>query len=218
MISDLKNQEISVEIPDALRESLRESLKSVKPDRAQKLQEIFDEGKGLQADKIWPRLQMVYCWLSGSVGRLARDVVHILLEGVKYMDIGYGASEGKFNVPLEVGKPYGALAAFSLFFEFLPLGEKIPVRIGQIEDGKCYELILTTFSGLYRYNIHDIVRVCGKSGNSPNIEFVCKASERLISGERTLYAKDFIEAIAKLEEDTGCFISFFLRTDSGRQT
>ena len=31
----------------------------------------------------------------------------------------------------------------------------------EVVDGVCYELLVTTYSGLYRYNLQDIVRIQG---------------------------------------------------------
>ena len=60
------------------------------------------------------------------------------------------------------------------------LEELAPVRrletlcvllMNELEVGKNYEIIITNFSGLYRYRIMDIVKVTGYYNNAPKIEF-----------------------------------------------
>ncbi len=45
--------------------------------------------------------------------------------------------------------------------------------------GKNYELVVTTWGGLYRYEMKDVVRITGFVGNTPMIEFQYKSIEVL---------------------------------------
>jgi hypothetical protein len=77
-------------------------------------------------------------------------------------------------------QPGGAeapLAVFGYFFEFQPLSGGAPLLAHQLQDGEEYGLIITSYSGLYRYNLHDIVRVKGFTGQTPNILFVSKTRD-----------------------------------------
>lgn len=56
--------------------------------------------------------------------------------------------------------------------------EKI-LTAAELKDGGEYEILLTNYAGLYRYPLHDIVRVNGFFGNTPNIEFISKSREIL---------------------------------------
>ena len=44
----------------------------------------------------------------------------------------------------------------------------------ELEDGKSYFIVPTTQSGLYRYQISDLVRVRGFLGRTPLVEFLGK--------------------------------------------
>lgn len=68
------------------------------------------------------------------------------------------------------------------YFEFLPLDlsstgstrEPVPelVDLVDVEVGKEYELVITTYAGLYRYRVGDILRVTGFHNSAPQFHFV----------------------------------------------
>jgi hypothetical protein len=69
------------------------------------------------------------------------------------------------------------LAVFGIFFEFKEISSDRILSAHELEDGNTYELVITTHSGLYRYQIHDLVRVEGFTSTTPNIVFVSKSGE-----------------------------------------
>ena len=55
----------------------------------------------------------------------------------------------------------------------------------ELEEGKNYFIVLTTSAGLYRYDIHDLVRCVGFRGTAPVLEFLNKGSSfSSITGEK----------------------------------
>ena len=161
---------------------------------------------GSKADihRIWPQLQMVSCWLSGTVGRDAREVLRRLPSKISCFDMGYGASEGKLNIPTALAEPAGFAALFSVFYEFLPLEKKAaPLCMWEVEVGKCYELIITTYSGLYRYNMLDIVRIVDFVGKTPKFVFCGKSTDYFeIKGNR-IYGYQISDLIYEIEYKKG---------------
>lgn len=95
------------------------------------------------------------------------------------------------------------------FFEFLTLDKKRVLTLNEVEENNFYELIITTYSGLYRYNIHDIVSINGKTFKTPNIEFECKSNENIICNGTKFYVNTFNNIIKKIEKETNEFVSFF---------
>jgi hypothetical protein len=182
LLEDISKGQISSKI--CLEASLREKLESKlqpNPDRADELKTILAENKCLDVAKIWPEFSVVSCWMSSSAAKIVADVKKILPETVKFLEWGYGASEGKFNIPDKAQDPAGLLALFGYFFEFLPVGtaDNDTVLAHQLKKGCYYELIITSYSGLYRYNMKDIVYVTDMIKQIPRVVFVCKESERL---------------------------------------
>lgn len=70
----------------------------------------------------------------------------------------------------------------------------------ELEVGEQYELVITTWGGLYRYNMEDIVICRGFVGTTPKIEFVTKSIEVLNICDEKVYPNEIvpcaIEALA----------------------
>lgn len=164
-------------IPLELRRQLEEKL-SPAPERATELRQVLTENNGMFLPMhYWPKLRAASFWLSSTVGSYVEDIRPLLSPEVIYLDTGYGASEVKVNIPLKPNEANGPLAPFTAFYEFLPVTGGQPLLAHELKDGEMYEIIVTTYSGLYRYNLQDLVKVCGFTGNTPNVEFISKSTE-----------------------------------------
>lgn len=186
LIDDIENGTLAEHVQlSAERRQQLEGLLTPDPERAAALRQMLAVRGRLEPRDYWPELKMVACWLGGTIGRYLEGLTPWLPEGVMFTDCGYGASEGKFNIPLQSGASEGPLAVFGYFFEFVPLSGGQPLLAHQLADGESYSLLITTYSGLYRYNLHDIVTVAGFTGQTPNIRFVSKSSDIAnLSGEK----------------------------------
>jgi hypothetical protein len=55
----------------------------------------------------------------------------------------------------------------------------------ELKEGRDYFILLTTSGGLYRYNIHDVVRCVGFEGEAPMVEFLNKGKNfSSVTGEK----------------------------------
>ena len=207
-IGDIRNGSFSIEMPESLKTEL---LKAWKPNqkRADKLETIRKEKGGFTVSDIWPEFDFVGCWLSASVGRTLQEVKPLFPAETMYFDWGYGASEGKYNIPMHANEPGGLLTTFGYFYEFLPLGKKEPILLQDTKDGEKYELIMTSYSGFYRYNIHDIVKITINLDESRNIEFICKSADKVVIGGKTLYASDLTDMIEAYEKEHSIRLRLF---------
>lgn len=174
----------SISVDPTLRQWLEGWLKP-NPERASQLKDATRRGKAFVPKLYWPDLKLALFWLSSSVGHYV-DEVRLLLPGtVRFMDVGYGASEAKFNIPMRPEDKSGVLSIATAFYEFLPEEGGELLLAHQLEVGKRYELVVTTWGGLYRYNMKDIIQVTGFVGKTPEIEFIRKSSELLnVAGEK----------------------------------
>ncbi|MCK5845497.1 MAG: GH3 auxin-responsive promoter family protein, partial [Victivallales bacterium] len=160
IISDIANG--TIDMPNSRMNGLKRTvLKKTAPDpkRSRELRGILDSGRPFIPAEYWPNLRVVCCWLSGSVGTSVRGVKNLFSEKTEYLDYGYGASEGKFNIPRIPGKSSGTLAIHAGFYEFLPVDSDPAsdadktILAHQLREGESYRLIVTNFSGLYRYDM-----------------------------------------------------------------
>lgn len=207
-INDIRTGSFSTDVPKNLEEELLKEWKP-NPERADQLEALYEEKGKLNISDIWPEFDFVGCWLSASVGRTLQEVKPLFPEKTMYFDWGYGASEGKYNIPLHPNQAGGLLTTFGYFYEFLPIGQKEPVLLKDTRDGEKYELVMTSYSGFYRYNIHDIVKITVNPDESRNIEFICKSGDKVIIGGNVLYSSDLTEVIEAYEKEHSIRIRLF---------
>ncbi len=181
-------------IDPAVLEKLSAHL-SPDPARAEELQQILERTGDLLPKSYWPSLQLMTFWISGTVADYIKDVRPMVPETAVFFDAGYGASEVRINIPFLPGRAAGVLSIYTAFYEFLPEDGSAPLLAHQLEDGKTYELVVTTWSGLYRYNMRDTVKVEGFTGKTPNLVFVYKSGEILNIAEEKVPASTVAESI-----------------------
>jgi hypothetical protein len=154
--------------------------------RAEELEAIF-RGTGSLSEKlakIWPRLALISCWTDAAAGLAIADLRR-LFPAIEIQSKGLLATEGFVSLPL-CGEAAPALALRSHFFEFVESeasaeagtasGVASPPRLAhQLEPGGVYRVVLTTGGGLYRYQLHDEVRVVGHLNECPLLKFLGKA-------------------------------------------
>ena len=100
----------------------------------------------------------------------------------------YVCSECLIGVPVQLNEHSYVLVPKTGFFEFLPVNAEttdITYQPFELETGKLYEIIITNFSGFYRYRIGDVIKVDRFIGESPVVEFKYRKGQALnISGEK----------------------------------
>jgi hypothetical protein len=176
------------------------------PARARALERAAADAGRLTPAACWPELALIACWLGGTAGHHARQLVDHYGD-VPLRDLGLVASEGRITVPLQDGTPAGVLAVDTGFFEFVP-EDRIdesdpPVRVAhELEDGRRYYVLLSGANGLYRYDINDVVEVRGFHGSTARIAFVRKGRDMVsITGEK-LHLNQLQAAIAEAQDET----------------
>lgn len=206
MIDDIRTGAISVDIPDDVCEYMRGVL-APNPQRADELQSILNERGSLSGKEgmraMWPRFALVSGWLNGPTGRDARQVIRHLPSGVGAFAMGYGSSEGKWNIPLKPATAFGAAAPFSAVYEFLDIRTGKLRRARDVHRGRFYELVVTTYSGLVRYNMQDVVYVEGFTGNTPIFAFCGKTSEIVRVGKHRRDSHNLLALFAWIELTQG---------------
>lgn len=178
----------------------------IKPDleRADFLDKLLKKYDRLIPSRYWPEIEMIGCWLGGSVGFQAKFLDEFYGETVAKRDLGLLASEGSLSIPHKDNDLSGVLTIQNNFYEFIPeekIDEKNPPTLlsHELEIGKRYFILLTTTSGLYRYNINDIIEVTGYYKKTPKLSFVSKGQDMTnITGEK-MHVNHFILAINKIK-------------------
>ncbi len=202
LIRDIYEGGLWEELPVSteIREQLRPLLK---PDSetAKKLEWILAERGRLLPRDYW-RLDFLANWTGGSMNLYLQDFPEYFGD-TPVRDIGLLASEGRITIPIKDHTPSGILDVTSHFFEFIPaecIHETNPptLRCHELEVGVEYFLLLTTSSGLYRYDLHDQVRVVDYYGQAPVIEFLNKGTHiSSLTGEK-LTERQVVQAMERV--------------------
>eukprot|EP01095_Lingulamoeba_sp_RSL-Kostka_P008749 TRINITY_DN2967_c0_g1_i1.p1 TRINITY_DN2967_c0_g1~~TRINITY_DN2967_c0_g1_i1.p1 ORF type:complete len:627 (+),score=146.69 TRINITY_DN2967_c0_g1_i1:169-2049(+) len=216
--NDIENGEVSlsIDIPADIREKLK-----FKPNkkRADQIRKEFVEGNlKYIANRIWKHLNILLAVDTGSFVHYSNKLnYYVDFSKVPVYSPLYAATEGLIGINLNIRKKEYILVPQAQFFEFREVfvDEKVDddyddnddddevekhynetiLFIDQLEKGKYYEIIVTNFSGLYRYQIGDIIKVIKFYHNTPVIEFITRKHQLLnIRGEKTS-EKQFLDAI-----------------------
>lgn len=176
------------ELPQHVRATLARTLKP-DPARASVLSQVFREHGYFRPRLCWPMLGILGVWCGGSAAAYIPRLRE-LFDNIPVRDHGLHASEGRMTLPLEDNSPAGVLEIQTHFFEFIPVREAesstpIVLEAHELTEGQEYFILLTTSSGLYRYNIRDVVRCVGFYGTTPILEFRHKGAHiSSITGEK----------------------------------
>lgn len=168
---------------DTLARSLRDGVVGVKashgwtavfhprPERSRLLEKAIS-GQSPDLAALWPGLDTVSCWTDGTAGpaagRLAAMLPQAWMQGK-----GLLATEGMVTLPLaEYRHPVPALT--STFLEFID-SRGASRLVHELVEGECYRTVITTESGLYRYDLGDRVLCCGVKARVPMLRFLGRA-------------------------------------------
>ncbi|MEX0586499.1 MAG: GH3 auxin-responsive promoter family protein, partial [Pirellulales bacterium] len=189
LIRDIHDGTLSCDVPPEIRDLLRRNIGRRRPDRARQLERIVSKHGSLLPKHAWPNLSVLAVWTGGSV-RIYLPQLAGLYGQTAIRDHGLSASEGRMTIPLADGSSAGLLDFYHHFFEFIPVDEHdsenpTVLEAHELEEGCDYFIVMTTSGGLYRYDIHDMVRCVGFEGQAPLVEFLNKGKNfSSLTGEK----------------------------------
>jgi hypothetical protein len=200
IIRDVRDGTLSPDfaVPARLRASLR--LRP-DPERARRLERAVAAGQGvLRPGLAWPRLAAIGCWKGGTVGSYLANFGTYFPQGPPIRDLGYYATELRGSVPLSDEGDAGVVAVETNVLEFSPADDGEPqgqdlLPIERLEVGQRYFVYVTNASGLYRYEMNDIVEVAGHYGQTPLIRFIQKGKGVVSFTGEKLYEVQVIAAV-----------------------
>ncbi|CAK9151006.1 unnamed protein product [Ilex paraguariensis] len=208
LCEDLENGFPSVEIIDvAMRDSVIEVLSGSQPELLKRIRSICEKRDwGGILGKLWPNVRYVKCVSTGSMEQYYPKLKYYAGE-IPLLGGDYYASECCVGINLDIMQP-PELTRFVMlpsaaYFEFLPydltnncLIDEETVDLSGVAVGKMYEMVVTTYRGLYRYRLGDIVKVTGFYNSSPQLEFVMRAPK---TSREILTERDLVSAMASFQ-------------------
>ncbi|KAG6387376.1 hypothetical protein SASPL_152563 [Salvia splendens] len=146
--------------------------------------------------RLWPNTKYVDVIVTGTMSQYI-PTLDYYSNGLPLVCTMYASSECYFGVNLNpLCKPSDVsytLIPTMAYFEFLPVHRNdtlsnsiaIPVSLNEkeqhelvdlahVKHGQEYELVVTTYAGLYRYRVGDVLRVAGFKNKAPQFNFICR--------------------------------------------
>ncbi len=214
-VTDIENGTISDKI--ALAPEIRKELEAcVKPNpkRAAELRALKAKYGDVLPKHYWPNLQILNTWKCGNTNVYLDKFKDSFPEHMLHQEFGYFASECRFGLVLD-DTNNTVLFPHYHYYEFVKADElNNPdakfYQLDELVEGERYCPFVTTFAGLYRYNMNDILEVGPKFKGTPTVHMIQKTNGIVtITGEK-LHERQFIEAVHKAEEETGLKTRFFI--------
>ncbi|KAE9456630.1 hypothetical protein C3L33_11632, partial [Rhododendron williamsianum] len=210
LCNDIRTGSINPQITDP---SVRESvMRIVKPDP--ELADFIESECGKESWKgiitrLWPNTKYVDVIVTGTMSQYIPTLDHYS-NGLPLVCTMYASSECYFGVNLNpLCKPSDVsytLIPTMAYFEFLPVQrnndvntnsiavpktldgkeQKELVDLVDVKLGQEYELVVTTYAGLYRYRVGDVLQVAGFKNKAPQFTFICRKNVALsIDSDKT---------------------------------
>jgi hypothetical protein len=185
-IHDLETGTIASWLP--LEPELRSRLEtqwSPDPRRAEQLRQVVRLHHRLTPQHAWETLSAIVT-ARGGTSDFYFERFPDYFDNIPTFGAVYASAEGNLGVYPDVNTDGSILAIESGFFEFVPQDQwesdhPKTLLATEVKSGECYRILMTNYSGFYRYDIGDMVEVVGFYEQSPLIVFRYRAGGLLSS-------------------------------------
>ncbi len=184
------------------------------PKRAAELRELKAKYGRILPKHYWPNLQTITTWHCGNTSVYRDKYKDFFPEQTLDQEFGYFASECRAGLVMNGGDDT-VLFPHNHYFEFVEaesVESESPkfLQLHELQKGKRYIPYITTYGGLYRYNMNDLVECSGAYGTIPTIRFIQKINGIVSMTGEKLSERQFIDAVGETEKDTGEKLNFFV--------
>ena len=204
-----KDLNISPEIRAAIQPYLKPN-----PERAAELRALKQKYGTVLPKHYWPNLQILNTWKCGNTKVYVDKFEHSFPEQMLHQEFGYFSSECRFGLVLDDTNNTVLFPHFH-YYEFIEehdLENEHPhfLQLHELEQGKRYCPFVTTYAGLYRYNMNDLVEVGPNFVNTPTVHMIQKVNGIVTMTGEKLHERQFIEAVHAAEKELQMPVKFFV--------
>ncbi|GAA6615912.1 GH3 auxin-responsive promoter family protein [Scytonema sp. NUACC26] len=148
---------------------------SANPNRAAQLREVLRSHGRLTPNVAWPDLSYI-ATARGGTSDFYFERFPSYLGDTPVFGAVFATAEGTLSIYHDFNNDGSILAIETGFFEFIPedqWDEEHPKTLlaTEVQPGKLYRILMTNYSGFYRYDIGDVVEVLGFYEQAPLIVF-----------------------------------------------
>lgn len=200
-------------IDPEIRKELEACLKP-NPKRAAELRELKAKYGTVLPKHYWPNMQILNTWKCGNTKVYLDKFKDSFPKTMLHQEFGYFASECRFGLVMD-DTVNSVMFPHMHYYEFVKeeeMDSENPTfyQLHELVEGQRYCPYVTTFAGLYRYNMNDLLEVGPNFRNTPTVHMIQKTHGIVTMTGEKLYERQFIEAVHQAEEETGMKTRFFI--------
>ncbi|XP_010461156.1 PREDICTED: 4-substituted benzoates-glutamate ligase GH3.12-like [Camelina sativa] len=147
--------------------------------------------------RLWPKVKFIDCVVTGSMTQYI-PTLDFYSNKLPIYSVLYASSESIFGINVDPSSKledvsYTCLPNMS-YFEFKQIDEENKddiVDLVNVKLGCYYELLVTNYFGLHRYNIGDILQVTGFYNSTPQFRFI-RRKETVLSIQTEITIEEHI--------------------------
>lgn len=164
-------------LPDRAKTEISKHLHA-DPQRAKEVENALQQESHGLIRRLWPKLQYINTVTSGSFALSHIRLQYLAGDSIPIHSPAYSASEAVIGLNRSAqGIDHYTLAVGATYFEFIPASkadDKNPdvLTLADVQIGSDYEIVVTTWGGLYRYRMGDVVQIVGFTGEAPIVKFL----------------------------------------------
>lgn len=194
---------------------------SANPRRAAELRQVLKTQGRLTPKAAWVNLATIGTALGGTSDFYLERFPEYFGDIPVFGGV-YGTAETNFGAYYELNHEGCVLAIQSGFYEFVPadqaeVDQPKTLLPCEVKPGELYRVLLTSYSGFYRYDIGDVVEVLGFYENTPIIVFRHRRGGLLSSTTEKTTEYHMTQAFQALQQEFGIGLDDFCITLSERE-
>lgn len=222
LIEDIAKGTIApwIELSPQIRGNLEKRWRS-NPARAAELRSILRSEGRLTPKSIWSKFSFIGTARGGTSDFYFERFPEYFGDTSVFGGV-YGTAEGTFAVYTDFNQDGAVLALESGFYEFIPAdqweaAEPKTLLACELKAGEYYRILVTSYSGVYRYDIGDVVQVVGFLENTPLIVFRHRRGGLLSSTTEKTTEFHVAQTLQVLQQEFGLTLDDFCVMLSDRE-
>ena len=191
------------------------------PQRAAELRSVLESQGKLTPYSAWKQLSLIGTALGGTSDFYLKRFPDYFGDLPVFGGV-YGTAEANFGVCYELNQEGCILAIESGFYEFVPpdqweASQPQTLLPTEVKVGEQYRILLSSYSGFYRYDIGDVVEVIGFFEQTPIIVFRHRRGGLLSSTTEKTTEYHLTQTMQVLQQEFGILLDDFCVTLSEQE-
>ena len=208
------------DIPDDIRKEVEAQIEP-NPARAAELRELKKKYGRVLPKHYWPNLQVLNTWKCGNTYVYLDKIKDFFPDCCLHQEFGYFSSECRFGLVMD-DTNYTTLFPHYHYYEFIAeedvdkLNDPAAMKkvkfyqLHELKQGKRYCPFVSTYAGLYRYNMNDLIEVGTPYFKTPRVFMIQKVNGIVTMTGEKLHERQFLEAVNKAAKQMSLDVKFFI--------